>query len=421
LNHHLTLKSLLIYGSLAAPLAMLGLPLYIYLPTYYSQTIGMDIAIVGIVLFLARLSDVFIDPFIGYKSDSLVSRFGKRKPFIAIGSLILAVSFYAIINPPQQYQALWLWFFATLVYVSWSLVSIPYLALNAEISSDVYQKTRLSSARELFALLGLVLALLIPYLYNISEDANKSLGLLFDSFIIILVCVLPFALLGISSNKTSSQSNLSFYSLKILWTNSPHLLRLQSAFVLNSLANALPATLFLFYVEFVLKVPEKTGIFLLLYFIAGIVALPFWTNLSRTLGKAKSWNISMILASVAFAFVPFLDSGDVYPFIIITILSGLSLGADMALPSSIQADIVQNLQTTDTNLSGLLFGIWAMLTKISIALAVGIGFVALGIVEFEPKNPSQNSILILTFLYGTAPVVLKLLAVSIMRKYHGYF
>lgn len=417
----LTLKSLLFYGSLATPLAMLGLPLYIYLPTYYSQSVGVEIATVGMVLFLARLSDVLIDPLIGYKSDSWRSRFGKRKPFIAFGSVVLGVSFYALIHPPHEYQTLWLLVFSTLVYAGWSLVSIPYLALSAEITPDGYQKTRLSAARELFALLGLVLALLIPYLYGISQNADQSLGLLFGSFVIILIFVLPLALGGIPSQNTSSPSNVSLQSLKTLWKNSPQLLRLQSAFVLNSLANALPATLFLFYVELVLKVPEKTGLLLLLYFAAGIVALPFWTRLSRTLGKAKSWNLSMVSASIAFAFVPFLNVGDIYPFILITFLSGLSLGADMALPSSLQADIVQNLQKTDKNLSGLLFGIWAMLTKLSMALAVGIGFLVLGIAGFEPKNPSQNALMILTLLYGAAPVVFKLLAVSLIRQQHEHF
>lgn len=412
----LSKKDLLFYGSLATPLAMLGLPLYIYLPTYYSQTLHLNVAVVGMVLFFARLSDVFIDPFLGYTSDQFNSRFGKRKPFIAVGVVVLIISFYALIHPPSSYQVLWLFIFSTLVYFGWSLVSIPYLAWSAEISTDSYETTRLSSARELFAMLGLILALLIPYLYDVSHSPDQSLQLLYGAFLITLLMMLPLNLFGLHHPALKSQSAIAFWALVHLWKKSPELYRLQGAFVLNSLGNALPATLFLFYVELVLQIPQKTGTFLLVYFAAGIVALPFWTWLSNKIGKSKSWSLSMILASIAFAFVPFLNAGDTNAFLLITIISGLSLGADMALPSSMQADIVQKLQKPDENFGGVLFGIWAMLTKLSLAFAVGIGFVILGIVGFDPAAPSQNSLLTLSLLYGTLPVLLKLSAVLLIHK-----
>lgn len=257
----LSKKDLLFYGSLATPLAMLGLPLYISLPTYYSQTLHLNVAVVGMVLFFARLSDVFIDPFLGYTSDQFNSRFGKRKPFIAVGVVVLIISFYALIHPPSSYQVLWLFIFSTLVYFGWSLVSIPYLAWSAEISTDSYEKTRLSSARELFAMLGLILALLIPYLYDVSHSPDQSLQLLYAAFLITLLMMLPLNLFGLNHPALKSQSAIAFWALVHLWKKSPELYRLQGAFVLNSLGNALPATLFLFYVELVLQIPQKRGLF----------------------------------------------------------------------------------------------------------------------------------------------------------------
>lgn len=58
-------KRVLIYGSLAIPIAILGMPLYIYLPTYYVESIGLNTATVEITLFIARVLDVIADPFIG--------------------------------------------------------------------------------------------------------------------------------------------------------------------------------------------------------------------------------------------------------------------------------------------------------------------------------------------------------------------
>ncbi|MBT8348231.1 MAG: MFS transporter, partial [Sulfurovum sp.] len=340
----LTHFTLISYASTAIPLAMLGLPLYIYLPTFYAQSVGMSVTIVGLILFLSRLTDVFTDPIVGIYNDRFQSRYGRRKPFMLLGSLILTGSFYALIHPPEDHMQLWLLIFSMLVYLGWSIVSIPYLAWSAEITSDYHEKTRLSAARELSTILGVLAALLIPYLYGVSASADESLSLLYSAFLVALFLMLPLTLMGIKESSVQPAKHVTFREIRIVWQKIPSLSRLQSAFTLNSLANALPATLFLFFVELVLEEESKTGPLLLLYFASGILGLPFWTMLAKKAGKQKSWLASMVLASAAFLFVPFLGSGDLVLFGLITFVSGLSLGADMALPSSIQADVVQKIE-----------------------------------------------------------------------------
>ncbi len=334
-----------------------------------------------------------------------------------LGSLLLAVSFYALIHPPKDYVEIWLLGFSMLVYLGWSIVSIPYLAWSAEISSDYHEKTRLSSARELFTILGALAALLIPYFYNVSESADESLTLLYMAFVVTLIVMLPLTLWGTKEGEGKVGKSSGIKELRALWQKVPSLRRLQMSFLLNSLANALPATLFLFYVQLVLQEESQTGPLLLLYFASGIVGLPFWTMLAKKIGKRKSWQASMLLASAAFVFVPLLVSGDLMWFALITFVSGLSLGADMALPSSIQADVVQKIQTQKTAYAGILFGIWAMLTKFALALAVGLGFVILGLVGFEPEAPTPVALTTLSLLYGGAPVLFKMLSFWLMKGY----
>ncbi|MBT8344448.1 MAG: MFS transporter [Sulfurovum sp.] len=413
----LTHFTLISYASTAIPLAMLGLPLYIYLPTFYAQSVGMSVTIVGLILFLSRLTDVFTDPIVGIYNDRFQSRYGRRKPFMLLGSLILTGSFYALIHPPEDHMQLWLLIFSMLVYLGWSIVSIPYLAWSAEITSDYHEKTRLSAARELSTILGVLAALLIPYLYGVSASADESLSLLYSAFLVALFLMLPLTLMGIKESSVQPAKHVTFREIRILWQKIPSLSRLQSAFTLNSLANALPATLFLFFVELVLEEESKTGPLLLLYFASGILGLPFWTMLAKKAGKQKSWLASMVLASAAFLFVPFLGSGDLVLFGLITFVSGLSLGADMALPSSIQADVVQKIENQKVSYAGILFGIWAMLTKFALALAVGLGFIILGAVGFEPEAPTPLALNTLALLYGGAPVLFKMFAFWIMKGY----
>lgn len=405
-------RSTLYYYALPAfSLAMLGLPLYIYLPTFYTQYVGLSTLEVGLILFLARSLDLVLDPLIGSLSD----RFAHRKIMMFIGMIILIAGFFALSYPMKSW--IWLLGFSFVAYSGWSLMSIPYLALSAELSRDYHDNTRLASARELFTIVGLVSALIIPYAMNIAEDAEATIRLM----LLIVGVSLPLLFLLFSQkikepDKVSHPLNF-INGLKYLWLHTPDARSLFLAFFTNSLANALPATLFLFFVSLVLETPERTGAFLLLYFISGLVALPVWLYLAKSWGKKKTWIVSMALASLAFSFVPLLQSGDEFYFLLITLVSGFSLGADMALPAAIQADIAQKLEDHGQRLTGVLFGFWAMLTKLSLAFAVGISFGLLGLIGFEPELPTSDALNMLSLLYGLAPVLFKGAAIFFIYRY----
>lgn len=189
------------------------------------------------------------------------------------------------------------------------------------------------------------------------------------------------------------------------------------AFFLNNFANAIPATLFLFFISLVVDAKDASGMLLLLYFGSGVLSLPLWILLSKKISKKTAWLISMGSASFFFFFVLFLGKGDIVYFSIITIFTGMSLGADIALPASIQTDIAQRATKKYGEISGTLFGFFAMLTKLSLAFGVGVSFVLLGLVDFSAQAPTQKALFVLTLLYGALPLLLKLSAMVVLRKY----
>jgi len=326
------------------------------------------------------------------------------------GSLLLLLGFYFLTHPREDAGYFWLFSFSVLVYFSWSMISVPYYALGVDIGESYHQNTHYSSSREFFNIFGVLLALVLPYMFNVAEDAKSSLELMFDTMVFVVpLSMLLFALKV--KHKTLVKSLHSFKSgLIFLFAQVKDSKRLFLSFFLNNFANAIPATLFLLYVELVIGEAAYTGILLILYFLSGIVALPFWIAISKKWSKKTAWTLSMASASFFFAFVPFLGEGDLYLFTLITLLSGLSLGADMALPASMQADIAKKSAAS-------LFGFFAMLTKLSLAFGVGLSFSILGFFDFEAHSPNETSLLVLALLYGAAPVVLKLVAMTILRPY----
>ena len=100
-------------------------------------------------------------------------------------------------------------------------------------------------------------------------------------------------------------------------------------------------------------------------------------------------------------------------------LSGASLGADLALPASMQADVID----LDRVLSGrrrtaFFFALWSMAGKLALAVAVGIAFPVLGALGFAAAGPNPAGALLgLTLLYALLPVLFKLAATALVWRF----
>jgi len=149
--------------------------------------------------------------------------------------------------------------------------------------------------------------------------------------------------------------------------------RLLIVFVFNGIAASIPATLLLFFIDDVLKAPQIAAWSLVAYFAAGAAGMPLWVWLSARWGKARAWFIGMVVSIIAFVWAYTLGAGDTAAFLIICILSGLGLGADLALPPSILADVIDDDDKRGVGRNeGAYFGLWNLVTKMNLALAAGV-------------------------------------------------
>jgi Na+/melibiose symporter-like transporter len=188
--------------------------------------------------------------------------------------------------------------------------------------------------------------------------------------------------------------------------------RLLLVFVLNGIASAIPATLVMFFMADVLQLGERAGLFLALYFISGAVGMPLWVWLSRRVGKRRAWLAGMILSIAAFVWAYGLGAGDAAAFGAVCVMSGVALGADLALPPAILADVMDQHPGGDAGGrgEGAYFGLWNLVTKLNLALAAGISLPLLGALGYVPGAPGGAAALSLA--YCLIPCALKLLAVA---------
>jgi Na+/melibiose symporter-like transporter len=406
------------YGLPALPLAALGLPLYIYLPTFYADQLGLGLSLVGSILLISRVTDVISDPLIGWLSDWLPIK-SRRKWLIAIAAPFLLAAVWALFIPPEDSGIGWLLWWSLLIYLAWSLITLPYNAWGAELSTDYDQRSVITASRETCVLLGTLVAAGLPLAMGLSsEQPGEALRLLAQFLVVILPLTLIVCLFNVKEKFTPYRPIKFLAGLSLL--NENHLFkRLLFAYLMNGIANGLPATLFLLFVSYVLVAPEQFGLLLSAYFVSGLIGLPIGLKLSKRFSKHKVWSVSMLWAVAIFMWVPFLGEGDVLAFLVICILSGLSLGIDMALPASIQADVIDiDKLKGGGQRSGFFFGIWGMITKLSLALAVGIAFPLLAFLGFDTMHsPIDNNTMALAVLYGLMPIPFKLIAAWSMWKF----
>jgi Na+/melibiose symporter-like transporter len=235
----------------------------------------------------------------------------------------------------------------------------------------------------------------------------------------------------------------------------PAFARLLAIFTANGIAAAIPSATVLFFVADVLQAAELAGLFLVLYFVAAAASLPLWVRLSQRIGKLRAWLASMVLAVAVFAWAGLLGNGDLVAYGLICVLSGLALGADLSLPPSLVADLLARSREdrdaaggtegnsewdSERNSRGLAegltgvgvkgrpapleagacFGWWNFVTKANLALAAGLALPLLAVLGYAPGARDAAAVAALAGVYGFAPVVLKLAAITLLWRWrHG--
>lgn len=119
---------------------------------YYTQALGLPFAQAGFAFAVASIWDAIVDPAIGHWSDNTHSRWGRRQPYILLGGLAMAVTFYFLWAVPAAVITHgWLFPYVLtmnlLCRTAYAVFAVPYTALGYEICTDYHQRSQLQGAR----------------------------------------------------------------------------------------------------------------------------------------------------------------------------------------------------------------------------------------------------------------------------------
>jgi GPH family glycoside/pentoside/hexuronide:cation symporter len=301
----------LTYAMPAFSLAVVGIPVYVYIPKFYTDIVGVDIAVVGYLLFGVRIFDAVTDPIIGWWSDRSSYAMGRRRPYILFGSLMLALSMFFLFTPPQGatpfIQTAWFAVWIYLLFLFWTITAVPFESLGPELTRDYNDRTSLFALRDGFLIAGTLAAAAAPAIvkgiWNLDGTSEGERGTFLRMALIyapLLIGACGWCVYRLKERGSAAQSvrmNVS-RSLKMIRHNRPFVILL-AAFTISAVGSNLPAALILYYVQYVLASPNA-DLFLVAYFVTGIVFLPLWIRVAASMGKKPAWLISMFINTAAF-------------------------------------------------------------------------------------------------------------------------
>jgi Na+/melibiose symporter-like transporter len=413
--------ALLRYALFALPLAMVALPLYIYLPSLYASRCNLPLTQIGAVLLGARLAAAFIDPVLGWWISH--GRPGYGRPgygrIILLALPLLTLGFIGLFHPPAwQGRAALAWMIGNLLllYPGFGLAMIAHQSWGSALGVGPAIRNRVAGAREGCGLLGVLLAAGITGLLG-QDGLALAFGLsLAVSAILLLRCARLRQLDAGHRNNSADQGpgrSRGWRSIS-LPLRQPRFRILFSVLLINGVAGAIPATLFMFFTADRLQLGRLSALFLVIYFTAAASSMPLWSKLALRLGEARSWMLAMVLASAVFVWAFALPAGAQAGFAVICLLSGLTLGADLALPAALLTAVMAHAGHNQRH-EAAYFGLWNWGVQINLALAAGITLPLLGMFGYVPGQ-SSNDTTLLAATYALLPCTLKLLAAGLLWR-----
>jgi Na+/melibiose symporter and related transporters len=266
----------------------------------YNIVLGMSPSLIGIVLAISRIWDAITDPVMGSISDNFRSKWGRRRPFIALGAVLCAIAFPAIWFVPTGWSTPWAfgYFLATtlIFFTAFTVYGVPYLTLGYEMSTDSNERVRVTAVR---AVVSKLTFFIVPWVFSLAQlpvfestiQGMRTLGLVIGALFILLA--LPTVLLTREryARRAASQVKVPIREgLRLTLKNCPF--RYLVGIVLGMLVGTNLVSQLGVYVNsyYVFEGDTVAGAMLhakaqTLYAIAGMIAVPIVSRLAIRYGK----------------------------------------------------------------------------------------------------------------------------------------
>lgn len=385
---------------------------WIFITPFFVDFLGLGATVVGLALAAARCWDAFTDPLAGRLSDACKSRFGRRKPFIFVGAILTGLLFPIIWLVPETWSttAITVYLFVALMlfYSVYSIFSVPYEALGAELTPDYRERSKIFVVRKYvqeFFNLGIVWIFpLAAWLGTFEWIGGEIGGVRAVSWVIAIVIIgagiMP-AIFNVERYKNIAvkEGAGSFKdALKAMFRNKPLLIVVgvicTYLFAIMATANlSYFVNVYYIYGGDVIKGASLGGIDGTLRLFFALAAAAVIGKMTDKVDKHKIMMVSVVILIVAFIGMYFTTIPG-RPWLALSMKPLVAIGecGFWVLILSMRADVCDwDEYNTGSRSEGLIAAITNWCNKIAMTVAIAIsGFVLQYVVQFDSNLPDED-------------------------------
>ncbi len=402
---------------------------------FLTDTLGVAAIVAGLLVTVAKVWDVIIDPVIGARSDRSLARTGSRRRFMLLGAILLPLFFIVTFAVPPGLgpvgSGIWVFLAFVLAATAFSLFQVPYIALPAELVADYDGRTRLLSAR----VVVLTFAIL---LFGAGGPALRSLGgtdahLGYLLMGIVAAVVLAIGLLIASFAAPTGQkvaeaahtSLLQTYRLGVSALRRSQPFRaLLGTFVLQALATGMMLAGAQYVATWVLH-SEDAVTFLFIALIApALICAPLWGIFARRGGKERAFGFASVLYGLAALSLILLEwvPG---PWVYVSVgLAGAAYAGMQTLPLAMLPDAISHdARTSGPGAAGTFGGVWTAGETAGIALGTTVLTIVLALTGYhtsvagETVTQTGTAVTGIVLSFSIVPAVLIAISLLLLARY----
>lgn len=415
-----------------------------YLPFFYSNVFGLNLADAALLVLLTRIWDAVSDPMMGVISDRTNSRWGKYRPYLLWFAAPFSVCGILLFTTPDfSYAGKLVWAYVTyiLMMTVYTGINVPYGALLGVISDDPKEKTVYSSFRMFFAYGGSFIALFswepLCNFFMSSWGASLESSWQYSMCAIAAACILLFVCCFSMTRETVRTSSTLSVSkdFKALISNGPWWLLIGAALSFNLFNTVRGASVAYFFADVIGpdamlgfgmlgSILFYSGLFLGIGEIANMVGVALTVPVATRLGKKSTFimvNATLVVLSIAFFFVPVTPAG-YWAMLVLQVFISVLTGIMSPLIWSMYADVSDYSELKYKSAStGLIFSSSSMAQKFGGALGGAAVLWLLGVFGYSETagaaGQPQSAITCLWYLMSFIPAGVAAIAALVASAY----
>ena len=405
---------------------------------YLTDVVKIPAATAGLLIGLAKIYDAFTDPIMGRISDRTKTPWGKRRPYILLGTLLCAVSFILLFNLVAFADSpnIIIIILAALLLnaTGYTIFNVPYLAMPAEMTSDYHVRTNLMSFRVMAVAVGQVGGsaggpALILY-FGDGINMTNSFGYTGMANILALFMVaagltcfwLTRKASFVESSITHQGNQSSFFEqFKTAFSVRPFAILLGIKITqLTGFAIFLGSLPYLF--SRIMLASNDLKFYFLVQGTVMFASQPLWVYMVGNIGKKNGYYLASLLWGVGgLSWMMVAEGEPTIGIIIRGVLLGLGAGGLLLVGQSMLPDTMQyDYQKTGIRREGIFAGVYTTVEKISFAIGPALLGLIIGYAGYDAsaETLSDNVRMVIYLCAGVLPVASLIISCLLMILYN---